>query len=43
MVDQTRGAISDVAKAKGLILVVDKGDIIYGGTDITADVTSKLK
>ncbi len=43
MVDQTRGAIADVAKAKGLILVVDKGDIIYGGTDITSDVTAKLK
>jgi outer membrane protein len=43
MVDQTRGAISDVAKSKGLVLVVDRGDIIYGGTDITADVTAKLK
>jgi outer membrane protein len=43
MVDQTRGAISDVAMAKGLVLVVDRGDIIYGGTDITADVTAKLK
>lgn len=43
MVDQTRGAIADVAKAKNLVLVVDKGDIIYGGTDITTDVTSKLK
>ncbi len=43
MVDQTRSAISDIAKAKGLILVVDKGDVIYGGTDITTDVTSKLK
>ncbi len=43
MVDQTRNAISDVAKAKGLILVVDKADIIYGGTDITSDVTAKLK
>jgi len=43
MVDQTRSAISDVAKAKGLVLVVDKSDIIYGGTDITSDVTAKLK
>lgn len=43
MVDQTRGAIADVAKGKNLVLVVDKGDIIYGGTDITTDVTSKLK
>ena len=43
MVDQTRGAISDVAKSKNLVLVIDRQDIIYGGTDITADVTSKLK
>ena len=43
MIDTTRNAIGDVAKAKGLILVVDRGNIVYGGTDITADVTAKLK
>ena len=43
MVDTTRSAISDVAKGKGLILVVDKGNIVFGGTDITKDVTDKLK
>jgi len=43
MVDSTRGAIGDVARAKGLILVVDKGNIVFGGTDITKDVTDKLK
>jgi outer membrane protein len=43
VVDATRSAISDVAKAKGLILVVDKGNIVFGGTDITKDVTDKLK
>jgi outer membrane protein len=43
MIDTTRNAISDVAKAKGLILVVDKGNIVFGGTDITKDVTDKLK
>jgi outer membrane protein len=43
MVDSTRNAISDVAKSKGLILVVDKGNIVFGGTDITKDVTEKLK
>jgi outer membrane protein len=43
MVDTTRSAISDVAKAKGLILVIDKGNIVFGGTDITKDVTEKLK
>jgi outer membrane protein len=43
IVDQTRDAIAAVAKQKGLILVVDASNIIYGGTDITADVTAKLK
>jgi outer membrane protein len=43
VVDSTRSAISEVAKAKGLILVVDKGNIVFGGTDITKDVTDKLK
>jgi outer membrane protein len=43
VVDSTRGAISDVARTKGLILVVDKGNIVFGGTDITKDVTDKLK
>jgi len=43
VVDSTRGAIGDVAKAKGLILVIDKGNIVFGGTDITKDVTDKLK
>ena len=43
MVESTRAAISDVAKSKGLILVVDKGNIVFGGTDITKDVTEKLK
>ena len=27
-------------KRKGLVLVVDRTNVIYGGTDITADVTS---
>jgi outer membrane protein len=43
LVDQTRSAIAAVAQKKGLILVIDKGNIIYGGTDITSDVTSALK
>jgi outer membrane protein len=43
VVDQTRNAMSDVAKSKGLILVVDKGNIVFGGTDITKDVVDKLK
>ncbi|MDQ2662458.1 MAG: OmpH family outer membrane protein [Candidatus Eremiobacteraeota bacterium] len=43
LVDQTRNAMADVAKKKNLILVVDRQDIIYGGTDITQDVQSALK
>lgn len=43
LVDQTRSVISDVAKKKGLLLVIDRSNLIYGGTDITSDVTSALK
>ncbi len=43
LVDQTRAAIADVARKHGLILVIDKTNVIYGGTDITSDVTSALK
>jgi Skp family chaperone for outer membrane proteins len=43
LVDQTRDAMSKVAQSKHLILVVDKNDIIFGGTDITKDVQDALK
>ena len=43
LVDQTRNAISKVAQQKNLILVVDRSDVIYGGTDITQDVQNALK
>ncbi len=43
VVDQTRSVIGDVAKKKGLTLVIDRGNIIYGGQDITADVTAAFK
>jgi outer membrane protein len=43
VVDQTRTVISDIAHKRGLLLVVDKSNVIYGGTDITSDVTSALK
>jgi outer membrane protein len=43
VVDQTRAAVNDVAKKRGLVLVLDRDMIIYGGTDITADVTAALK
>jgi Skp family chaperone for outer membrane proteins len=43
LVDQTRSVISDIANKKGLLLVIDRSNLIYGGTDITSDVTSALK
>lgn len=43
LADKTRDAITDAARKRGLVLVVDRADIIYGGTDITADVTNALK
>ena len=43
LVDQTRDAIASVAKKRGLLLVIDRNNLIYGGTDITSDVTSALK
>jgi outer membrane protein len=43
VIDATRSAIADVAKSKGLMLVVDRGNVVFGGTDITSDVTAKLK
>jgi outer membrane protein len=42
LVDQTRTATAGVARKKNLLLVVDKADVIYGGTDITADVQNAL-
>lgn len=43
LVDQTRDAMAKVAGQKHLILVVDRSDVIYGGTDITSDVQNALK
>ncbi|HEY5426938.1 MAG TPA: OmpH family outer membrane protein [Candidatus Tumulicola sp.] len=42
LVDATKSATADVAKKKNLILVVDRADVLYGGTDITTDVQSEL-
>ncbi len=42
LVDQTKHATSDVAAKKKLLLVLDRADVIYGGTDITADVQNEL-
>ncbi len=43
LVDQMHKAMADIAKKKNLILVIDRGDLIYGGTDITTDVQNALK
>jgi outer membrane protein len=43
VLDQTRGVIADVAKKKNLALVLDRSMIIFGGTDITTDVTGAIK
>jgi len=43
LVDQTRAAIAQVAKQKGLLLVIDRSNLIFGGTDVTSDVVAILK
>lgn len=43
LVDQTDKAISSVAKGKGLLLVVNSENRVYGGTDVTADVVKALQ
>jgi outer membrane protein len=42
LVDQTKSATGEIARRKKLLLVVDRADIVYGGTDITSDVQSAL-
>lgn len=42
MQDKVNAAVQSVASKKGLSLVVDKNAVIYGGTDITKDVTSSI-
>ena len=42
LVDQTKAATGDVGKKRGLLLVIDRADVIYGGTDITKDVHDAL-
>jgi outer membrane protein len=43
LIDKTKNAMADVAHKRNLVLVVDRTNVIYGGTDITADVTAELK
>ena len=42
MEDQVTSAVKSVASQKGLSLVVDKSAVLYGGTDITKEVTDAL-
>jgi len=43
LVDQTDKAIASVAKSKGLILVINSENRVYGGTDVTDDVVKALQ
>jgi outer membrane protein len=42
LVDQTKNATANVARSKNLLLVVDRADVVFGGTDITQDVQNAL-
>lgn len=42
IVDETQRVTADAAKKHGLLLVIDRGDVVYGGTDITKDVQDAL-
>ncbi|VBB09368.1 chaperone protein skp [Lucifera butyrica] len=40
--DKVDAAIKEVADAKGLTIVIDKSQVVYGGQDITDDVMKKI-
>ncbi|HEX4013109.1 MAG TPA: OmpH family outer membrane protein [Candidatus Cybelea sp.] len=42
LVDATKSATAVIARKKNLLLVVDRADVVYGGTDITTDVQNEL-
>lgn len=42
VVDQEQAVAASVARSKGLLLIIDHADILYGATDITADVQNAL-
>lgn len=41
--DKVDAAIKAVAEAKGLTVVLDKSNVVFGGVDITDEVTKKFK
>jgi outer membrane protein len=43
VIDATNAAISNVAKQKHLLLVIDATNRVYGGTDVTPDVVKALQ
>jgi len=43
LVDATKSATADAARKHNVLLVVDRADVLYGGTDITTDVQNDLK
>jgi outer membrane protein len=43
LVDATKTATADAARKHNVLLVVDRADVLYGGTDITSDVQNELK
>jgi outer membrane protein len=42
VLDKVEAAIKAVATAKGLTVVMDKGNVVYGGLDITDEVGKKI-
>ncbi len=42
LVDSTKSATADAAGKHNLLLVVDRSEVLYGGTDLTNDVTTAL-
>ncbi|HZY98091.1 MAG TPA: hypothetical protein VFE36_00820 [Candidatus Baltobacteraceae bacterium] len=43
LVDSTKTATADAARKHNVLLVIDRADVLYGGTDITSDVQNELK
>lgn len=42
VLDKVEAAIKTVADAKGLTVVMDKSNVVYGGQDITDEVSKKM-
>lgn len=42
LINQTKAATANVARSKNLVLVVDRADVVFGGSDITQDVQNAL-